>query len=1229
MLPAISLHRRLSVFVMLAFGLAALALLALASWVLVKDAQRSLQQRQQTFVQLAARQIDTVLEQRMDALQRLARLLQHEHQLARLTEIQRMFETRVMLADEFNHGLMFLDPTGRILTDAPAQPGRVGFSYGDQPFFRQAAALHRPVISPPFIDPLSGRAVFAISEPIRDADGRLLGVLSGFCRLGDDPLLVHTMARELVGEGERLQLLDIGQGILLASSDGAPAMQLLEQNGQGALLARVRGGGAQGMFVDPQGTGLLYAAQRLTRTDWGMLHLLPEELVLEPVRPLLTRLMVLSALLLGVLGLLSAWYVGRQLRPLGRAAAEIEDMVGGFSPPRALPIEHHDELGSLLASFNRLLQQQLHQADELRKAHIQAEAASHAKSEFLASVGHELRTPLNVLIGLSELQLQEDLPEMQRRRIRQIQQSGRQLLGLVDELLEYARLEVGQLPLQRAPFLLEDVLQYLALQHGEAASAKGLVLLFRVVPGVPTTLLGDALRIGQVLSQLLRHAIESTSHGEVVLEVSLVGQSGDQLSLRFALIDSGGGIAESQYAAWSLAFGQLDALDGSAPAGISLGLAIAQRLAQLMGSGGIQFVSQAEQGCEFSFELPLQQPGSSLAVSADSPLAPGCALICDPNPRARQILVELLQSWHWQVQEAADGESALAQQAAALSSGQTYSLLLVDGGLSRRQAPDQRQGLAIMRQLCAIHSPGSAAASLALLLVEPGRDDQLEIRADDPFHVLRKPLLPLSLQRWLVQASRGDTPSWTPLETRFNGQQVLVVEDNPINQTLCRALLQKLGLQPTVVADGSSAIQILSQGGFDLVLMDIQLPGLDGYQTARRIREFDSGIPIIALTAAALIKDREQALAAGMNDHLAKPVDVQTFQSVLQRWLNGGKARTVALPHKLQPPSAEQRPAAPPPEPEAAQQEAAVRQSVLIVDDMPSNLRLLANGLRDQYEIQVASRGEKALQIALGEHPPDLILLDVLMPEMDGFEVCRALKNDPRTSHIPVIFVSALDSAEDEEKGLRLGAADFISKPFHLPVVRARVRNHLKLKLRTDLLERMSHRDGLTQIANRRLFDETLQREAQRHVRNGLPLGLIMLDIDFFKRYNDNYGHGLGDECLIAVATALQQVVRRSSDLLARYGGEEFVAILPETDREGVRKVAEDMRSAIEALQIEHGFSAAAAHVTISVGGAVAPLGDVGSAERLLAMADQALYAAKEQGRNRVVIADPVTLPLA
>lgn len=291
---------------------------------------------------------------------------------------------------------------------------------------------------------------------------------------------------------------------------------------------------------------------------------------------------------------------------------------------------------------------------------------------------------------------------------------------------------------------------------------------------------------------------------------------------------------------------------------------------------------------------------------------------------------------------------------------------------------------------------------------------------------------------------------------------------------------------------------------------------------------------------------------------------------------------------------------------------------ILIVDDSPMNIKLLGSALNETYKVKFSTSGEKALEIANSDNPPDLILLDILMPGMDGYEVCKKLKENEKTKKIPIIFITAKSEVDDETKGLELGAVDYIIKPFSLPIVKARVNTHVNLKKKSDALEKLNSLDGLTNIANRRRFDEFLLQEWNSAARTQTVLSLIMMDVDFFKLYNDNYGHSAGDECLIKVARSLSTTLARTTDLVARYGGEEFVVVLPATHIEPAEAIAEKMRINVETLNIPHARSQVCGNITLSLGVATAvPSGDSTYTD-LIKVADNALYKAKKSGRNRV-----------
>ena len=295
----------------------------------------------------------------------------------------------------------------------------------------------------------------------------------------------------------------------------------------------------------------------------------------------------------------------------------------------------------------------------------------------------------------------------------------------------------------------------------------------------------------------------------------------------------------------------------------------------------------------------------------------------------------------------------------------------------------------------------------------------------------------------------------------------------------------------------------------------------------------------------------------------------------------------------------------------------ATRARLLVVDDQPINIQVMNQIFAEQYQVFMATSGQQALDFC-HRTPPDLVLLDIVMPGMDGYEVCTALKAAPDTCDIPVIFVTAHTDATQETRGLEVGAVDFISKPVNPAVVRARVKTQLVLKCQSDLMRRLVFLDGLTGVFNRRYFDQQLTTEMTRAVRALKPLALIMLDVDFFKRFNDHYGHQAGDDCLRQVAQTLKACLRRPADLVARYGGEEFACVLPETDFEQAMTMARELEADVRQKAIAHSHSDVAPVITVSLGVAGFTASARGDATALLALADAQLYLAKASGRGCV-----------
>lgn len=294
--------------------------------------------------------------------------------------------------------------------------------------------------------------------------------------------------------------------------------------------------------------------------------------------------------------------------------------------------------------------------------------------------------------------------------------------------------------------------------------------------------------------------------------------------------------------------------------------------------------------------------------------------------------------------------------------------------------------------------------------------------------------------------------------------------------------------------------------------------------------------------------------------------------------------------------------------------------TILVVDDMTTTLLLLHDLLKDTYEVKIAKSGTKALEILESPNDIDLILLDIEMPDINGYDVCKRIKNNETIKNIPIIFITGRTSQEDEEYGLNLGAIDYITKPFNKAIVKLRIKNYLDLKIKNDMLEKLSMYDGLTNIRNRRFFDETFEKTFSEIKRDKKSLAVLMIDIDFFKPYNDNYGHGQGDETLRKVAKALEKTIKRASDFVARYGGEEFVILLKDINKDGVEAVANNLLNAVRELKITHEFSKIEKYVTVSIGASFYNSSSDITKLELLLKADETLYNVKNSGRNNFAI---------
>ena len=532
-----------------------------------------------------------------------------------------------------------------------------------------------------------------------------------------------------------------------------------------------------------------------------------------------------------------------------------------------------------------------------------AEAADRAKSVFLAHMSHEIRTPMNAILGMAQLALKTELTVRQREYLQKIQRAGRHLLRILDDILDFSKIEADKLVVERVDVDLDQVLDHVVSLVAEKAAAKGLELIVVVGADVPRRLLGDPLRLGQALVNYANNAVKFTEAGAIAIRVRAIEQRGDAVVLHFSVRDTGIGLTEEQRQQLFQRFQQADISTTRRFGGTGLGLAITKRLAELMG-GEVGVDSVPGAGSTFWFTARLGKSAETVAVPLPKPDLHGRRiLLVDDNDDAREVIGDMLQGMRFQITAVDSGAAALMAFDRALAAGQPYDVVLLDWKMPRQ---DGLETAAEIRRRSPVNPP--------LLLMVTAYDRDALIRSASAVgiaEVLAKPLSPSTLLDALTRllgAAVLDLPPASAVGTDaparidgLAGRRVLLVEDNDLNQEVGMELLREFGLTVDLAPDGAVALDKVRHTRYDLVLMDMQMPVMDGLEATREIRKLPglADVPIVAMTANAMADDRERCLAAGMNDHLAKPIDAQELAAKLLRWITGpGTDERLAGPHE-------------------------------------------------------------------------------------------------------------------------------------------------------------------------------------------------------------------------------------------------------------------------------------------------------------------------------------------
>ena len=861
-----------------------LAQLSLQFYVLRGDIVQRIEKHEFRLLSDFAEYLDEKLEDNINMLANVAMNIP-PNDMAQLPTLEKYLQREHALLTAYDD-LYIFDAKGVLLVDWPIKPGRRTLDMSSRDYIQGVMATGQPVISKPFLGKATKQPIVVIAAPILDKNKQLVGIMGGVLNLYK-PNMLGSIAARKNGQAGYYYLVSKDR-VRIAHPDASLIFKKVPEGSNNIPFENAMNGfeGTQEGYTT-RGLKGLFTFKKLKKTDWIIASVVPSSEAFAPLEDLFHKMIWISVLLMLFMVPLMWAFVARLVMPLRLLAEAMHQTATKMRDGRPVaPIAALGgvEIKTVVHAFNEFVEARMHAESDLSKARDAAQAANASKSHFLANMSHEIRTPMNGILGMTELCLQTRMTAEQRSYLDMVATSANSLLAVINDILDFSKIEARKLNLDPHPFSLHSLIRQTTRTLSLRACEKELELVCDIGCKVPDQVIGDPLRLQQVITNLLGNAIKFTAQGEILLSVKTMTSppSTDGVWLEFSIKDTGIGISEDKQALIFDVFTQADSSTVRRFGGSGLGLAISRSLVQMMG-GDIRVTSQLGQGSTFSFCVTLQNAISLPLNQNEMPtqLAGQTILLVDDNASCRKVLNQQLQALGLHV-AAADG----AAQALHTPMLGQVRCALIDVSM-----PDI-DGYALVTQLRQMRTAAQMPIIMMGALSEQTSQEQLDPLGIQGFLV--KPIDTHELVSMLNRLGKpiGDDGNEIGIElsAQVSPQRVLLVEDTPINQTLETILLTRMGYEVSIANNGIEAIEAFSTSSFDLILMDIQMPEMGGIEATELIRAMEQNqskrrTPIIAVTANALIGDRERYMQSGMDGYVSKPIAPEALRTEIKRTL--------------------------------------------------------------------------------------------------------------------------------------------------------------------------------------------------------------------------------------------------------------------------------------------------------------------------------------------------------